>query len=210
MIFWAAQRFLLQFPLSLSVILDFTASVYLPLAAFRNVRPKVTAPRRTRLGSGKGGFMMFRSIPVIFCACIMVVAVDARGDCARPALAHQRRDAATVQTLEAAWTLAYVIGDTEFEACVLTPDFTEIMSNGSINHLSDELALAEKNKGKAVAAPNMPPITVRIHGDVAVAYGISSEKVIDGKPHKSYFADYYVWKNGRWHVYFAQQTSFAT
>jgi hypothetical protein len=43
----------------------------------------------------------------------------------------------------------------------------------------------------------------------AACYGISSEKLIDGKPHRSYFADYYVWKNGIWHVYFAQQTSFA-
>jgi hypothetical protein len=83
------------------------------------------------------------------------------------------------------------------------------MSNGSINHLSEEMGLAEKNKGKAVTAPNMPTITIHIHTDVAVAYGISSEKLIDGKPNRSYFADYYVWKNGIWHVYFAQQTSFA-
>jgi hypothetical protein len=55
----------------------------------------------------------------------------------------------------------------------------------------------------------MPPLTIHIHGDVAVAYGISSEKLIDGKLHRSYFADYYVWKNGVWHVYFAQQTSLA-
>jgi len=125
------------------------------------------------------------------------------------ALAHQRRDAATIQRLDSAWTLAFLTGDSEFETCLLTSDFTEIMSNGTINHLRDELALAEKNKGKAAAAPVMPPITVHVHGNVAVAYGLSSEKVIDGKPHKSYFADYYVWQNGAWHVYFAQQTSFA-
>ena len=51
-------------------------------------------------------------------------------------------------------------------------------------------------------------ITVHIHGDAAVAYGISSEKLIDGKPHGSYFADSYVWNNGMWNVYFAQQTSY--
>jgi hypothetical protein len=152
--------------------------------------------------------MTFRSMPLLFCACLAVVTVDARADCAGPALAHQRRDAATIQRLENAWSLAYLTGDTEFEACLLTPDFTEIMSTGSIHNLSEELALAEKNKGKTVAALNLPPTTVHIHGDVAVAYGISSEKMIDGKPHKSYFADYYVWKNGAWHVYFAQQTSF--
>jgi DMSO/TMAO reductase YedYZ molybdopterin-dependent catalytic subunit len=62
--------------------------------------------------------------------------------------------------------------------------------------------------GSEWARPNLPLITIHIHGDVAVAYGISSEKLIDGKPHRSYFADYYVWKNGVWRVYFAQQTSF--
>jgi hypothetical protein len=151
----------------------------------------------------------FRTMRLLFCICIIFFAADSRAGCDRPALAHQRQDVATIQKLEGAWTLAYLSGDTEFETCLLTPDFTEIMSDGSINHLSEELALAEKNKGKAVTPPNMPTITVHIHGDVAVAYGISSEKLIDGKPHKSYFADYYVWKNGMWHVYFAQQTSFA-
>jgi hypothetical protein len=153
--------------------------------------------------------MTFRTMQRLFCICLIVFAADARADCARPALAHQRRDAATIQRLESAWTFAYLSGDAEFEACLLTPDFTETMGNGSINHLSEELGLAEKNKGKAVTAPNMPMVTIHIHGDVAVAYGISSEKLIDGKPHRSYFADYYVWKNGIWHVYFAQQTSFA-
>ncbi len=153
--------------------------------------------------------MTLRTMPLLFCICFAVFAADARADCARPALAHERRDAATIQRLESAWTLAYLSGDAEFEACLLTPDFTEIMSNGSINHLSEELELAEKNRGKAVTAPNISPITIHIHGDVAVAYGISSEKLIEGKPHKSSFADYYVWKNGVWHVYFARQTSFA-
>jgi hypothetical protein len=157
----------------------------------------------------KGGFMTLRLTQLVFCVCLIVFATDARADCARPALAHQRRDAATIRRLESAWTFAYLSGDTDFETCLLTTDFTEIMSNGSINHLSEELELAERNKGKVVKSPNMPPITVDIHGKVAVAYGLSSEKVIDGKPHKSYFADYYVWKDGAWHVYFAQQTSFA-
>jgi hypothetical protein len=147
--------------------------------------------------------------PLISCICLMIFTAYARAACTRPALTPQRRDAATIQKLETAWSLAYLTGDTEFEKCLLTPDFTEIMSNGSINHLSEELALAEANKGKAIASPNMPMITIQIHGDVAVAYGISSEKLIDGKPHKSYFADYYVWKDGSWRVYFAQQTSFA-
>lgn len=153
--------------------------------------------------------MTLRRTQLAFYIYLMVFTANARADCARPVLAHQLRDAATIQRLETAWTLAYLTGDTDFEKCLLTPDFTEIMSNGSINHLSEELALADANNGKAVTSPKMPTITVLIHGDVAVAYGISAEKVIDGKPHKSYFADFYLWKDGSWRVYFAQQTSFA-
>lgn len=135
-------------------------------------------------------------------------AQPAASNCARADLAHQQQDEATVQRLEKAWSIAYLTGDTEFEACLLTQDFMEIMSNGSVNHLREELALAEKNNGKSLDNPNLPPSTVHIHGNVAVAYGISPAKMVDGKAHKSYFADFYVWSDGAWHVYFAQQTSF--
>jgi hypothetical protein len=79
--------------------------------------------------------MTFRTMRLLFSICFVVFTTDARADCARPALAHQRRDAATIQRLESAWSLAYLTGDTEFEACLLTPDFTEIVSSGSIHHL---------------------------------------------------------------------------
>lgn len=149
-----------------------------------------------------------RAVSPLLCFWLMAFVAAARADCSHPALKHQQRDEATIRTLEKAWSLAYLTGDTEFEACLLAPDFTEIRSNGQIHHLSDELALAQKNKGKAVATPDMPAITVHLHGDAAVAYGISSTKMIDGKAHKSYFADYYIWKDGAWHAYFAQQTAF--
>ncbi|HEV7165537.1 MAG TPA: hypothetical protein VGO35_09130 [Gammaproteobacteria bacterium] len=58
--------------------------------------------------------------------------------------------------------------------------------------------------------PAMPKLTVHMHDDVAVAYGISLPKIVDGKPRSMRFADYYVWKNGQWRVFFAQQTVLAT
>ncbi len=136
-----------------------------------------------------------------------LVGRTARADCDRPTLAHQQRDAATIQRLETAWSIAYLTGDTEFLACLLTPDFTEIMSGGSINHLREELALAAKNKGKPADNPSLPPVNVHLHGNVAVGYGVTTKR-LNGNPHSSYFADYYVWENGAWHVYFAQQTAF--
>jgi len=83
------------------------------------------------------------------------------------------------------------------------------MRDGHINHLHEELGLARKNKGKKMAVPSTLPIVVQIRGEVAVAYGVSApRKMADGTVRRSYFADYYVWENGSWHVYFAQQTSF--
>jgi hypothetical protein len=150
--------------------------------------------------------MVFRS-SVLFLASVL-----ASAECTNPVLKDQKKDPETIQKLEKAWSAAFSQGDTAFETCLLTPDFVEIRSNGKINLLNDELALAAKHKGNAIPAPDplVPPSTVHIHGDVAVAYGLSPERMIDGKPYKSYFADYYVWKDGQWRVYFAQQTLFAS
>ena len=118
--------------------------------------------------------MTFCSVPLLVCICLTAFTAEARANCARRVLAHQRQDPATILRLETACTVAYLTGDTEFERCLLTPDFTEIMSSGSINHLGEELALARKNNGKTLAgAAPMPSITVHMHGGVAVAYGIS-------------------------------------
>jgi hypothetical protein len=154
--------------------------------------------------------MLRRLSALLFCVVVVAAAVGAEGQCARPALADQKKDTATIQKLEKAWSMAFLSGDTEFEACLLAADFMEIGSSGQIYHLDDELAMAGKNKGKAVPNMDLPASTVHIHGDVAVAYGVSPEKIVDGKKQRSYFADYYVWENGGWRAYFAQQTVFTS
>jgi hypothetical protein len=126
--------------------------------------------------------------------------------CSDPVLLHEKRDASTILSLESAWTSAFLGGDAAFMACLLTPDFTEIMRNGDIYRLSDELALAEKNNSKNNEPAAMPHISVLLHGDVAVAYGLASEKRVEGALHKNYYADYYVWTGGSWRAFFAQWT----
>ena len=79
------------------------------------------------------------------------------------------------------------------------------MSDGTIQHLDEELALAAKNKGKEVTNPNLPSVTVLLHGAVEVAYGISPGSPADSKKEKKCFADYYVWKDDSWRVYFASK-----
>jgi len=139
--------------------------------------------------------------------CFAPLVAVAQQNCARPELANQKRDAATVERLEHAWTDAYMSGDTAFEECLLLPDFHEIKSNGKVGNLSDELAVAAKNKGK-----NLPPVEfhspeVLMHDDVAVAHGDVHFKDAKGTEHEMHYADYYHWENGSWRVFFAQQTS---
>lgn len=133
-------------------------------------------------------------------------ALQAKGACQDPVFLHERRDVATIESLELEWSRAYLSGDTDFEECLLTPDFTEIMRNGDIKDLVAELALAAKNKVKPLPIPDIPKGTVLLHGNVAVAYG-RSQSARGARSMR--YADYYVWGNGRWRVYFAQQTEIA-
>ena len=124
-------------------------------------------------------------------------------DCQFPALLHQQRSVATINILETEWSRAYLRGDTGFEACLLTADFTEIMRNGDVKHLADELALAARNTAKPLPIGELPEAIVLLHGNVAVAYGRSQST--SGERAMRY-ADYYVWENNQWRAFFAQQT----
>jgi hypothetical protein len=141
--------------------------------------------------------------PIGVASALILSSIVKANDCRFPTLAHEHRDVATIQALEIEWTRAYLRGDTDFEECILTPDFTEIMRNGDIKDLSAELALAARNKAKPLPLGDLPSGQVLLHGNVAVAYGRSTGA------RAMRYADYYVWENGRWRVYFAQQTEIA-
>ncbi|MEW9571827.1 hypothetical protein ABQJ54_08690 [Rhodanobacter sp. Si-c] len=140
-------------------------------------------------------------------AACMPVHAQATAACHRHELQGQRPDAATIQRLERAWSVAFLTGDAALESCLLLPTFTEIFGDGRTGHLSDELALARANQGKHLPIPDFPGEKVLLHGDAAVAYGVSTSKGANGQVRRQWFADYYVWDRGAWHVYFAQQTS---
>ncbi len=147
----------------------------------------------------------FRNVGLLF-GMVLLPLVNYAKTCNAGSLQHQRRDTATIDRLEEAWTLAYLRGDTEFERCILAPDFTEILRNGEIKVLQDELGFAESNKGKQLPIPPFTKGTVLLHGNVAVAYGTSISKSGDGSTRVVRYADYYVWEGRLWHAFFAQQT----
>jgi hypothetical protein len=152
------------------------------------------------------GFARTNFLGLTLVSLIYSLPPQAKAVCNLRPLLHQHRDVATVQHLEDEWSLAYLRGDTDFERCLLTPDFTEIVRSGEVKVLADELALAAKNRGKNLPILDFPKPTVLLHGNVAVAFGMSSSTTSDGKLRQTRYADYYIWENGVWHAFFAQQT----
>ena len=128
-------------------------------------------------------------------------------NCNFPSLSNQQRDVATIQRLETAWSEAFLRGDTAFMGCLLAPDYTEILRSGELKTLSDELAMAEKNRGKDLKISEFPSVRVLLHENAAVAYSNEIVKSSDGKSQSRWYSDTYLWKNGRWHAFFAQQTA---
>jgi hypothetical protein len=72
--------------------------------------------------------------------------------------------------------------------------------------LKDELAVAEKNRGKGLKMSELPRVRVLLHENAAVAYSNEIVKNSDGKSQSRWYSDTYLWNDGRWHAFFAQQT----
>jgi len=130
----------------------------------------------------------------------------AEDSCKVPELADQQKDAATVEKLESAFATAFLKGDTDFEKCLLLPNYAEVSRSGKWRELSDELEGTAKNRGKNLSVTEMPKVDVLMHGDVAIAHGLFSFTSADGKTQNTRFSDVYVWTDGEWHVLFSQQT----
>jgi hypothetical protein len=139
-------------------------------------------------------------------ALLLVVSAHAQAQdsCELEPLKHQQRDEATIQQLEALWNVAISQGDTSFERCLLTADFVEIRSTGELKTRADELGFTAKNKGRQQRTPQLPTITILIHGDVAVARAIW--KPTGATRESEQIADCFVWENGFWRVFFSQLT----
>jgi hypothetical protein len=101
--------------------------------------------------------------------------------------------------------LLYLRGDTNLERCLFAPDFKEILHTGEVKDLAAELGFAAKNEGKNLRIPSAPKETILMHGNVAVAYGLSTSNGPDGRRRITRYADYYVWEDNSWRAFFEQQ-----
>jgi len=143
---------------------------------------------------------------IIFPALLVCVSQAKAEGCNVPEMANQKHDAATVQRLENAFAAAFLKGDTDFEKCLLLPNYAEISRSGKWRTLSDELEGTARNRGRNLSVPEMPNVDVLMHGDTAIAHGVFSFTGQDGKTMTTRFSDVYVWKDDAWHVLFSQQT----
>jgi hypothetical protein len=120
-----------------------------------------------------------------------------KGTCALQPLMHQRKDEATVQRLENAWSIAFLQGDVDLERCLLAPDFKEILRTGEVKVLADELEFAVKNKGKNLTIPALPKSDVLIHGNVAVAEAYRGQRAPTASRER---CDTRIITCGKWHL----------
>ena len=78
--------------------------------------------------------MKYLHLTSLLVACL--IADTAGAACLKPG---EAKDSQTIERLEMAWTLAFLKGDTAFEQCLLTPDFVELLKDGSTEGLDGEL-----------------------------------------------------------------------
>jgi Domain of unknown function (DUF4440) len=135
---------------------------------------------------------------------LMPARAQAQSGCDLPSLLHQQQDEATIQHLEVAWGRAISQGDADFERCLLSADFKELLATGELKTRNDQLGSTAKNKGQNHPIPHSPPVTVSIHGNVAVAY--ATWRAAGANQTSDVIADYLIWEDGSWHVFFSQIT----
>jgi hypothetical protein len=100
---------------------------------------------------------------LLFIFPVIVSAPSGATSCDFSELKNQQEDTATIQRLKIVWTEAYLRGDTGLMSYLLAPDYTEIMRSGKVKTLSDELAMARRNRGKNQKMPELPKIQVLLH-----------------------------------------------
>ena len=115
---------------------------------------------------------------------------QAEGSCGLPWLMNQQKDEATIQHLYTLWNIAMARGDANFERCLLTSDFMEVLPSGELKTATDQLGFTAKNKGQNRPIPDLPRITVLIHGNVAVACTAWLSTSANRKPDQT--ADYFI------------------
>lgn len=121
----------------------------------------------------------------------MALLLLATPPCQNHQVPHQRMDAASVRSVDSAWSAAYLRGDTTFLRCLLAPDYRGFNRAGVLADASAEIAKAVRRGRTDTPLGAFPKAEVQVHGNTGVVGGLVKDKR---------WTDVYVFENGSWHA----------
>jgi ketosteroid isomerase-like protein len=114
-------------------------------------------------------------------------------------------DEEIVRKLNAGYVRAFMTSDAEWYDRHLTRDFTCILTNGTV--LDRATFVSNARNPHNTLEYELSEITVRVHGDAALASAVGTWKRRDGSTGKTRYVDVWVRKNGEWKAVSAQLTA---
>lgn len=114
-------------------------------------------------------------------------------------------DAETIRALNAGYVRAFLTSDAEWYDRHLTGDYTCVLTNGSV--MDRQAFLENARKPHETVAYDLSEITIRVHGDMALASALGTWRRKDGSTGRTRYVDVWVRNAGSWKVVSAQLTS---
>jgi ketosteroid isomerase-like protein len=114
-------------------------------------------------------------------------------------------DQEVVRKLNAGYVNAFMTSDADWYDRHLTLDFTCILTNGTI--LDRATFVSNARNPHNTLSYELSEVTVRVHGDAALASAVGTWKRRDGSTGRTRYVDVWVKKNGQWKAVSAQLTA---
>ena len=130
---------------------------------------------------------------------------------AMPLVAHRAAPAASdedvVRELNAGYVRAFMHSDADWYDRHLTTDFTCILTSGAVVDRATFLANARKEH--TTVSYELSEVSIRVHGDAALASAVGTWRRKDGTTGRTRYVDVWVRKDGAWKAASAQLTAVA-
>lgn len=116
-----------------------------------------------------------------------------------------RSDEDTIRELNASYVRAFMNSDAEWYDKHLTADFACIVTNGRV--ISRAEFVENARRPHTTVKYDLSEVTIRVHGDAALASALGSWERSDGTTGKTRYVDVWVRKDGEWKAISAQLTA---
>ena len=114
-------------------------------------------------------------------------------------------DEEVVRELNAGYVRAFMHSDADWYDRHLTPDFACILTSGAVVDRATFLANAKKEH--TTVSYELSEVSVRVHGDAALASAVGTWRRKDGTTGRTRYIDVWIRKDGGWKAVSAQLTA---